>query len=68
MNWDRRIPELEKQKLTLPNPIEEHVAESCWQTCDCRTCQEKRLTYDLLPGKKIDWSRFEKGKYYAGCQ
>jgi hypothetical protein len=33
MIWDKRVPEFAKKVIVLPNPVEEHIAESCWQTC-----------------------------------
>jgi hypothetical protein len=59
MEWDRRVPEIAKMQRELPNALEEHVAESRWQTCNCRTCQEKRMTMDAMPGKRIDWERYK---------
>lgn len=57
---DRRIPELDHGNWQPPNPLQEHLAESRWQSCDCLTCQTKRHTYDTLPGKKIDWERYRR--------
>jgi len=57
MKWDHRVPYFEGAEEVFANPVTEHIAESRWQTCDCKTCQRKRATYDSLPGKKIDWER-----------
>ena len=38
--------------------LEQHVAESKWQYCNCQTCQEKRFKLDSMPGKKIDYGTF----------
>jgi hypothetical protein len=38
--------------------IEKHTADSKWQFCCCRTCQEKRKKLDAMPGVKIDYSTF----------
>jgi hypothetical protein len=58
---DRRIQQFGNGgEIELPNPLEVHIAESRWQTCNCRTCQEKRLKYDAMPGKKIDWERYRR--------
>lgn len=40
-------------------PFTKHVAESRWQTCNCQSCQDKRITLDAMPGEKIDWSKFQ---------
>ena len=48
----------DQQRLAaLPNPLEEHTAESKWQYCNCRTCQEKRMKLESMPGAKIDWNK-----------
>jgi len=57
---DRRIGQFERSEDFLQRPFQEHVAESRWQTCGCETCQRKRHTYDMLPGKPIDWDRYKK--------
>jgi hypothetical protein len=59
MQWDRRVPEFQKVVVALPFPVKEHLATSRWQSCDCRTCQEKRLMLDSLPGKRWDWERYK---------
>ncbi len=46
--------------IELPNPVEEHLGTSRWQTCNCQTCQEKRIKYDSMPGKQIDWERYKR--------
>lgn len=43
---------------TFPNPITEHVAESQWQSCDCRTCQSRRALIMSVPGSKFDFATF----------
>jgi hypothetical protein len=35
--------------------IVEHKAESQWQYCMCRTCQQKRHKMDALPGPPINY-------------
>jgi len=47
-----RVPGLEYKE------INEHVAESKWQFCNCQTCQEKRFKLDSMPGPKIDYQTF----------
>ena len=49
-----------KDSDVVPNPLEEHTANSRWQTCNCLTCQRKRKMMDSLPGEKIDWTQFKK--------
>lgn len=44
----------------LPNPIEPHVAESKWQFCNCRSCQEKRALILSMPGKEIDFAKYRR--------
>jgi hypothetical protein len=39
-------------------PFEKHVAESKWQFCCCKSCQEKRARLDAMPGPKIDFATF----------
>lgn len=51
---------IDKSEQELPNPVTEHVAESRWQSCDCKTCQRKRLMLDGMPGKRFDWYRYRK--------
>lgn len=41
-------------------PLEQHVAESVWQRCNCQTCQEKRFLLDCMPGPKIDYSTYRR--------
>jgi hypothetical protein len=49
------MPEVEE---VFPNPIDLHMADSHWQTCNCRTCQHKRKFLDGLPGVRIDYNTF----------
>jgi hypothetical protein len=39
-------------------PFDKHVAESKWQYCNCRSCQEHRHLLETLPGAKIDFNSF----------
>ena len=39
-------------------PLEKHTAESKWQFCNCKTCQDKRRFLDGLPGERIDYATF----------
>jgi len=38
--------------------LEAHTADSKWQFCKCRTCQDKRRFLDNAPGDPIDYSTF----------
>jgi hypothetical protein len=38
-------------------PFEEHTADSKWQYCKCRSCQNKRFLLDSLPGPKINYDK-----------
>ena len=58
MNGNGHVSTFGMQDMELPNPLEKHVAESKWQFCNCRTCQEKRIKLQSLPGEKIDFSTF----------
>ena len=60
MEWDHRVPIFERAEEVFEFPVTEHTAESRWQSCDCKTCQRKRRTYDSLPGKPIDWARHKR--------
>jgi hypothetical protein len=35
--------------------IEEHTADSKWQYCMCRSCQDRRETIEKIPGPPINW-------------
>ncbi len=39
-------------------PMEKHTADSKWQFCNCKSCQDKRYFLDSLPGPKIDFATF----------
>lgn len=41
-------------------PLEEHTAESKWQFCNCRSCQEKRALILSMPGKEIDFAKYRR--------
>ena len=45
-------------KREYRKPFGVHTAESKWQTCRCRSCQEKRFTLESLPGPKVDWAKY----------
>ena len=57
MALDRRIAEMPKQSFEM-KPLEKHTADSKWQFCNCKSCQEKRFMLDSLPGPKIDYTTF----------
>ena len=57
MMEDRRIGMLEQWQPEYL-PMEKHVAESKWQFCNCKSCQDKRFLLDSLPGKPIDYATF----------
>jgi hypothetical protein len=61
---EKRIGYLQPEKIEM-KPLERHVAESKWQYCFCRTCQEKRWKLDHLPGPKIDYDKLRlKDEHY----
>ncbi len=41
-------------------PLEEHRAESRWQFCNCRSCQEYRFLIESQPGSPIDFKTYRK--------
>jgi hypothetical protein len=41
-------------------PLEPHTAESRWQFCNCRSCQDRRRLIDSAPGTKIDFATYRK--------
>ena len=52
------------RSVTLMPPMkqfekkEEHTADSKWQYCMCKWCQEKRYKLENMPGATIDWNKF----------
>lgn len=39
-------------------PFDKHVAESKWQYCMCKTCQERRHLIEMAPGVgKVDFDK-----------
>lgn len=53
---DRRVMEVgPKEWEPDPATIVEHTADSKWQYCMCRTCQQKRWKLDHLPGPPINY-------------
>jgi hypothetical protein len=54
MNDNRQIgilPRYEPEYL----PMEVHSADSKWQYCTCKSCQDKRFLLESLPGAKINF-------------
>jgi hypothetical protein len=45
------IPDWEPNEASLAI----HTADSKWQYCMCRTCQQKRHKLDSMPGEKINY-------------
>lgn len=41
-------------------PLEKHTADSKWQFCNCRFCQDKRFILDSLPGTPIDYQTYRR--------
>lgn len=41
-------------------PLEKHVAESQWQTCNCKSCQDRRHLIDSRPGKPVDYAKYRR--------
>jgi len=39
-------------------PLEKHVAESKWQYCNCKSCQDIRFFIDAQPGTPIDYNTY----------
>ena len=51
-----QIEHLEKNYL----PLEKHTADSKWQFCNCRSCQDRRRLIDNAPGTKIDYATYRR--------
>lgn len=54
----RQLGQLPHAEPDYVLPFETHTAESKWQFCKCRSCQDKRFLLDSLPGKPIDYATF----------
>ena len=54
---DRRIGMLPQEQREYKE-LEKHTADSKWQFCNCKSCQDKRFLLDSLPGKPINYKTF----------
>ena len=52
------LPMIVKIEQSLVYPLEKHTADSKWQFCNCRSCQEIRGRLDSMSGPKIDYATY----------
>lgn len=55
-----QIDQLPSQKRDYALPLDEHTADSKWQFCNCRSCQDYRFLIESQPGKQVDFSTYRK--------
>jgi len=56
---DYRIQEMKTVEREYKQ-LEKHTADSKWQFCNCRSCQDKRFLLDSLPGKPINYKTYRR--------
>lgn len=53
------LPTIEQPNYAYA-PLEKHTAESKWQFCNCKTCQDTRRRIEQAPGKDIDFKTYRR--------
>jgi len=57
---ERQIGMLPQREPDYIKPFQVHVAESKWQFCNCKSCQDYRFLIECQPGKPVDFKTYRK--------